>query len=796
MAINVQLRVLGAFEISIDGVHVPEAAFERRPALALVKLLALNQRRLHREVVIDALWPDAMLDEASPRLHQAASYARKALGDKAAIVLRDNNVLLWPDAEVSVDLEAFELAADLAYSGSVEEAVAAAELYGGDLLPLDPYEDWVGERRDRLRLRFLEALRAARDWDILLQHEPADEEAHLALMRRFVGEGQRLATLRQFERLERALHEELGVTPSEEALAIRREVLDDVKESVDLVDRSVERTAMQPVLDEAQAGSGSLLLLSGVAGIGKTSLSEWLLSRAEQLGFVVGRGVGAGIDGLWPYAPVLEAVDEILRQRPALLEAMPETHREELMRVRGAPVRTHDRPDDAEGHQRLFVAVDELVRLASAECGLVLFVDDVHAADDASLAMLHYLARQANRSRLLVVVTVRTGVENSGVDLLRSLTGRRGAAELQLAALEHADAVELIQKVADGSLSGEVVNEIVDLAGGTPFYLEEMSRSAEGGGVLPDQLASIVSTSLQALPARLAEALSRVAVAGNRVDTDEFVVLSREEEGTAFALLDEALASQVLEHVAGGYQFRHGIVRQGLLDRLAPHQRRQVHRDAAQRFADMGAPPARVAHHLIAAEDYGPAGPWVLRAAQAAQAVGALTDARMLIEAVIEYSADQTRIELLALRADVLAGTGDPGAVPAYQLALQETEGPVRRLLLAKLARAALMGGAFEVAQAALEGLAPDGGPFDGPVLHAQGMLAYFSGDLDTAEALASEARQFALAEGAPAALLDVLTLQGMVAHNRGEWFDRMRFELTSTAGSKELAATIFDCHL
>lgn len=793
MAQIVSVRLLGGFEVLVDDVPVDDDAFERRPAASLVKLLALNGGRLHREQVIDALWPDALVEEAAPRLHQAASYARRALGDKASVVLRDNTVLLFPDAQVTVDVETFEQAADLAFSGSAEEAASAARLYVGPLLPLDPYDDWVGERRERLRQRLLDVLRVARDWDAILEEDPADEEAHLALMRRFLAEGQRLATLRQFERLERALSEELGVGPSEEALAVRRDVLADTDDVRELVDRSDERATLQRALDGAQAGSGSLLLLSGPPGIGKTSLAEWLIDRAERLGFSVAQGVAASIDGLWPYAPVLEAIDDLLRQSPDLLDGLPESHREELERVRAAPSTPHEMPGDADGHQRLFVAVDGLVQVASDSGGLLLFVDDIHAADDASLAMLHYIARRASRSRLLVVVTVRSGVESSGVTGLRQLAGRRGAAELALTPLPHDDAAELVRRSAPDALSGEAVDDIIELAGGLPFYLEEMGRAGE----VPQQHRSaLVATSLQLLSDDLLDVLTRVAVAGSRVDTDVFIALSGRSESVSFALLDEALAAQVLEHSAGGYQFRHAIVRDGLLDRLAPHQQRDVHRDAAQRFEAMGAPPARVAHHLIEAGDAVGAAPLALQAAQSAQAVGALSDARSLVDAVLEASTGQVRIELLAVRADVLAGMGEPGAVPAYQAALAETEGPMRRLLLAKLARAALMGGAVEIAQAALDGLEPDGGPFDGPVLHAQGMLAYFGGDLDAAEALAEHARQYALAEGAPAQLLDVLTLQGMVAHNRGEWFDRMRHELVSTAGSKELAATIFDCHL
>jgi hypothetical protein len=151
------------------------------------------------------------------------------------------------------------------------------------------------------------------------------------------------------------------------------------------------------------------------------------------------------------------------------------------------------------------------------------------------------------------------------------------------------------------------------------------------------------------------DALARVAIAGTRFDTDQFVALCGEDEEQAFDLLDRALDGEVLEHTAGGYQFRHGLMRESLLDDLAPHRRRLVHRDAAHRFEAMGAPPSRVAHHLIAAGEIDEAAPWALGAAKAAKAVDALSDARSSIDAVIDHTDGPTRIELLAVRADVLA---------------------------------------------------------------------------------------------------------------------------------------------
>jgi hypothetical protein len=173
-----------------------------------------------------------------------------------------------------------------------------------------------------------------------------------------------------------------------------------------------------------------------------------------------------------------------------------------------------------------------------------------------------------------------------------------------------------------------------------------------------------------------------------------------------------------------------------------------------------------------------------------------LRDALKLVDAVVDSADGSDRLDLLALRADLLADMGDQTASVAYRRALAETKGPARRLLRAKMGRAAMMTGDFEAAADVLESLEPDGGPYDGPILHAKGMLAYLTGDIDGADAAAEDARKFSLDDEASAQMLDVLTLQGLVAHNKGEWFDRVKRELTSTADATELAATVFDSHL
>ena len=83
---NAEIDLLGGFAVRIDGRPIPPTEWRRRQAASLVKLLALAPRRtLHREQVIDALWPGAAIDDAGPRLHKAAHFARRLLGDSSAL---------------------------------------------------------------------------------------------------------------------------------------------------------------------------------------------------------------------------------------------------------------------------------------------------------------------------------------------------------------------------------------------------------------------------------------------------------------------------------------------------------------------------------------------------------------------------------------------------------------------------------------------------------------------------------------------------------------------------------------
>jgi DNA-binding SARP family transcriptional activator len=246
---RIDIALLGRFEVRVDGRPIQPGRFSRRHSAALIKLLAMTPALgLHREQVIDALWPDLTLDEAAPRLHKAAHFARKAFGYREAIVLTGEGVRLCPNDEVYVDARDFEGMAERALADSdVAAAKAALAAYGGELLPLDVYESWAQPSRERLDHLHRQLLRQVGDWHQILRADPADEQAHLALMRRYAEYGDRTAALRQFDSLDHVMRHALGVEPSEQALALRQQVL-----TVD--------TAAYPVVEAEGAGPHTRLM--------------------------------------------------------------------------------------------------------------------------------------------------------------------------------------------------------------------------------------------------------------------------------------------------------------------------------------------------------------------------------------------------------------------------------------------------------------------------------------------------------------------------------------------------------
>lgn len=231
------VRLLGSFSVSVGGEVVAADAWRLRKARDVIKLLALASRhRLHRDQLIDLLWPDLDQRSGANNLYQTLSAARGAIasagGDgHACLRLEDGWVSLCPTERLWVDVEAFE---ERSGSDDVDDLLEAVSVHRGELLADDRYVDWAAPRREAVRQRYRAVLlalgrhyeragdlrEAQAHLDRLIADEPTHEAAHQALMRVHARAGDRAAAVRQYGVLEEALRAAIGVEPSTASRAL------------------------------------------------------------------------------------------------------------------------------------------------------------------------------------------------------------------------------------------------------------------------------------------------------------------------------------------------------------------------------------------------------------------------------------------------------------------------------------------------------------------------------------------------------------------------------------------------
>ena len=324
-----RIGLLGGFRVSVGAMTIEVDAWHLRKAAGLVKLLTLAPgHRLHREQVMDALWPDLAKRAASNNLRQTLHAARRTL-DKAEgsryLVSENEALILGQEGSLWVDVDTFEEAAIAARREKSPSAyVAAMELYTGELLPGDRKEAWTEGRRESLRRLYLALLldlamlhedreeyeRGIEVLRRLLAEDPAREETHADLMRLHARCGRRQEALLQYERLReilsrepgaetRRLYEEIraGSFPAAPAPSDGREFDGEHNlpaSSTSFVGREREIAEARRMLSMTR-----LLTLSGAGGSGKTRLAVEAVRRLA----------GAYPDGVWlaELAPLSEA---------------------------------------------------------------------------------------------------------------------------------------------------------------------------------------------------------------------------------------------------------------------------------------------------------------------------------------------------------------------------------------------------------------------------------------------------------------------------------------------------------
>ncbi|MER7006163.1 BTAD domain-containing putative transcriptional regulator [Dactylosporangium sp. NPDC000555] len=367
-----------------------------------------------------------------------------------------------------------------------------------------------------------------------------------------------------------------------------------------LVGRRGERARLRTALSDAVNGRGSVLVLEGEAGIGKTRLAEEAAEMALAQGWRVAWGRCAddtGAPALWPWLQILRQLERSGEVEPAGLL-----------------------PDPAGDPDRQRFALFEQLRTRLAQAAaaqpVMLVLDDVQAADVISLHLLVLLARHLDDVRLVTVATARTIGEDlprTTTDELAALARERRTTRIVLSGLGEGDVRQLLAGL--GALDGhQLASEIHARTEGNPFFVVELARllSSEQSRVssarqIPPSVRDVLDRRLARLPDDTRSLLALAAVIGRDFPLDLIQAAASLDAERVITVLEPAVISQVISEDDDRWvwRFSHALVQETLIAGLSRVQRARLHRQAGLALETRGRAGRldveRLAHHFFQA---------------------------------------------------------------------------------------------------------------------------------------------------------------------------------------------------
>lgn len=734
--VEMEFRILGPLEV-VDGGQTVELSGHKQRALLAVLLLEANQV-VSSDRLIEMLWDGEPPATARKALYVHVSQLRKLLGkERVETKAPGYRLRVGPD---ELDLDRFQR---LRHEGRYAEALS---LWRGQPLAEFAYQRFA--RTERARLEELR-LACAEDrveseldagghtelvgeLDVLVSEHPLRERLRRLQMLALYRSGRQAEALEAYEESRRLLGDELGLEPGRELKELQRAILNQDasldrprrRPAVDqrgaasegggvFVGRERELGQLLAALDNAFAGRGSLILISGEPGIGKSRLADRLAGEASARGarVLVGRCWEAGgAPAFWPWIQALrgfvrDSEPQTLRGQLGpgasdLAQLLPELN--ELLPGLPEPIQV-----DSEGARfRLFDAAAEFLRNACVAQPIVLVLDDLHAADVPTLLLLQFIAQQLPSSRLLIVAAYRDVDPIPGDPLTATLAEAAREAttsRIPLAGLSRDEVAEYVELVDAADATSALATALHEQTEGNPLFVVEAVRLVAGESnttarlAIPPTVRDVIVRRLARLTNECREVLVVAAVVGREFTVDVIARIQQVSESDAATTLDEAIAARVVADIpgeAGRLRFGHVLIRDTLYDGLSAQKRAALHRAAAAALEALhGDAPgpylAELAHHSIAGGSLRDGFEYARRAADRAVALFAFEEAERLYGVALDLThEDAVRCDLLIAIGEARARAGEAAeAKAAFREAadLAESNG-----LAESLARAAL----------------------------------------------------------------------------------------------------------
>ena len=666
---RLRIHLFGPFQVWRDDQLLASAAWPSHKARQLLKILVTQRQwAVSSDALMEWLWPDLSPESARNSLWVAVSRLRRLLepesssrGSSTFILSESPGYRFSLAGQCEIDVDAFlahfregqEHQHRNEWAAAIAAYRAAEALYRGDYLAEDPYEDWAITTREQLCEAFLETesalavchLAQGRYREALvhchraLARDACRESVWRLAMECYYRAGEQGQALRAFERCRTALARELGVDPLPETVALYERILRggmgereaqgpreattfaltpslpvSLSSRLPLVARDEEWALLSHLLQQAISGHGSVILLTGEPGIGKTRLLEELAGLAVARGAHVLTARCHELEQNVAYAPIIEALRPALRVEPAtfndLLPAWLAAVTELLPELRrhfpNLPP-YHPLPPDEE-RTRLLAALAQAIAGPQDRPRLFL-LDDLHWADPSTLQLFSYLGRQASDRSLLLVGTYRStevGPQHPVFALRAALTRQGALTELVLPAFREADVILLLYIMGSEERSEGLGRRLHRDTEGNPFFVAEVLHTLVQEGLisldtkgrwrtaydevtdsyqellLPPSVRAAVLGRLHRLSPDDRHLLDMASVIGREFSPALLAQLSDQPETVLIERADRLVARGFLRlSPEGSYEFSHELMRRAAYDALNEPRRRLHHRQIA-----------------------------------------------------------------------------------------------------------------------------------------------------------------------------------------------------------------------
>ena len=747
-----EYRILGPLLVSRE--REPVTLGGRRNKELLSLLLLHPNEVVSSDRLVEDLWQGTKPTAPRKAVQVYVARLRKALGEDVLETSGAGYVLRVREGEL--DLWRFERLVGqgrqgLAAGDPARAATAlrhALALWRGPALADVMYEAFAqaeAARLEELRLRCLEArldadLELGRHADVvgelelLADHHGDRERLCEQLMLALYRSGRQEEALEVYRQTRRRLMTELGIRPGPELRSLESAILNHdprltwtsprgaapsaLKADHAFVGRERELDRIMADLEELLRGRGALLVLRGEPGIGKTWLAEEAAARAAARGALVLSGRCWESGGAPPYWPWVQCLRQLVAQtEPQLLAAALDAGAADVARivpelrelVRGVPPPSEVDPKGT--RFRLFEAVVTLLRDVGRARPIVVVLEDLHAADEASLLLLRHLMDSLADTPALVIATRREsdpagdpGLAATVAELARSRRYR----DLPLGGLEPDEVGQLVRALGATGAPAALVASIRNRTEGHPFFVAELARLLASEGrldTIPQGVRAVVAQRIGLLSEDCRHLLVLASVVGRDFTSDVLACAGDERPERTLELLGEAIAAEALAPLPGApgqFRFAHALVRDVLYDDVSPGQRIRLHRAVAEALeaihaAELEPHVAALAHHYFLAAPGG--------SASAARSYAVRAAERATAELAYEEAA---RLHMIAVKAHELDADADATTRGALLLGLAAAQASASDLIAAKetFARAAdvarATGAAQQLARAAL----------------------------------------------------------------------------------------------